>query len=77
MILRHDRPNHNSFKTNLTYDEVLTLRDKVVDFIKRNRDDDDLVAWDILIKEFNESDIETLLETGYIYEPILGCMKEV
>jgi len=77
MILKHNRPNHDEFKTNLSFDEISVLKDKVIDFIKINRDDDDLVAWDILIKEFGEENIDALLETGYIYEPLLGRMKGV
>lgn len=55
------------------------LKDEIIDFVRVNRQswEDKLLPYDIVCKKYGEDAVYELFERGYLYEPVLGWVKEV
>ena len=51
------------------------VKDRVLPFIQKNSDRDGEISITVLKKSFTPEELDLMIETGYIYEPIIGKVK--
>lgn len=51
------------------------VKDRVLPFIQKNSDRDGEIGIAVLKKNFTPEELDLMMETGYIYEPIIGKVK--